>query len=198
MLQSYFERDGKKVLLTKEPGSPHDSVCVQIRSLLLNPENKISNKAAMLLFLADRAQHIELIKNKLSEGYIVISDRSSLSTFVYHAAAENKSHTEVAEDIGSMLDFAQEIQPNVSFICTAEYDWSMEQLKKRAKLDRIEQFKGNFHKRTHEFFTEKIIAEISPWIKLLPKKIITVPPSSSNPPEALLEYMVDRLKFIKG
>ena len=196
LLSEYFLREGKSVFLTKEPGTIYDPINIKIRQLLLDPDNKINSKAALLLFLADRAQHMDLIQDRLSKGYIVISDRSSLSTFVYHAASVDTPYQEVAKEIAPLLDFAQQIQPDVALVCTADFDWSVEQLKSRAKLDRIEQFKGEFHRKTHTLFSDAVIKEIAQVIKLVPKRVIFIPPSSDNPPEALLDYAVARLKLI--
>lgn len=155
MLKARFPN--KKVLLTKEPGSQHNEVCKEIRSVFLNPEYDVSDKCALLLLLADRSQHMKtVVKPVLKNNGIVISDRSSISTIVYHIAkllvgtSENISHDYFYE----MLDFAQEVQPDLSLITQADYEWSKAQLSERRKLDRVESFGDDFHKNIHALFKE--------------------------------------------
>ncbi len=66
-------------IITKEPGAT--KIGSKIREIVLSGEVK-SKKAEFLLFLADRAEHIqEVIKPNL--GKIIISDRSVISGIAY-------------------------------------------------------------------------------------------------------------------
>lgn len=80
-----LRRDGYEVVLTREPGGTEFGQ--QVRSILLNPENKLSKATELFLFMADRAQHYkEVLKPALKEGKIVICDRYFDSTLVYQGA----------------------------------------------------------------------------------------------------------------
>ncbi len=61
-----------EVVVTREPGAT--SLGATLRELLLNPENKhIDNMAELMLFAADRAQHVsEVIRPALSRGAMVL------------------------------------------------------------------------------------------------------------------------------
>jgi dTMP kinase len=76
---------GFDVLTTMEPGGT--PLGRRLREAFLETEENVSPLAELLLFAADRAQHINLlIKPALQEGKIVISDRYADATFAYQGA----------------------------------------------------------------------------------------------------------------
>lgn len=80
-----LENLGLKTLLTHEPGGT--KLGTDIRKILLYGEN-MHPRTELLLFLADRAEHVErTIKPALAEGKIVICDRFDGSTFAYQGGA---------------------------------------------------------------------------------------------------------------
>ncbi len=82
LLNEYFNKAGKKTLLTREPGA--GILGAKIRELLLNYDGEVSPNCESFLFLADRAQHVEgMIKPALEEGTIVLCDRYTDSTLAY-------------------------------------------------------------------------------------------------------------------
>ena len=73
------------VVTTIEPGGT--PLGRRLREAFLETEENVSPIAELLLFAADRSQHVELlIKPSLTENKIVISDRYADSTFVYQGA----------------------------------------------------------------------------------------------------------------
>jgi dTMP kinase len=85
MLASDLRLKGYNVLTTVEPGGT--PLGRRLREAFLETEENVSPMAELLLFAADRSQHVELlIKPSLAEGKIVISDRYADSTFVYQGA----------------------------------------------------------------------------------------------------------------
>jgi dTMP kinase len=73
------------VVTTLEPGGT--PLGRRLRETFLETEEKVSPLAELLLFAADRAQHVELlIKPSLAANKIVISDRYADSTYVYQGA----------------------------------------------------------------------------------------------------------------
>jgi dTMP kinase len=74
-----------EVVTTIEPGGT--PLGRRLREAFLETEENVSPLAELLLFAADRSQHVELlIKPSLAENKIVISDRYADSTFVYQGA----------------------------------------------------------------------------------------------------------------
>ena len=80
-LSTFLENKGRSYVLTREPGGT--AIGEKIRSILLDPASKeLVPAAELLLYMADRAQHIHsLIKPRLAEGKIVICDRYFDATF---------------------------------------------------------------------------------------------------------------------
>jgi dTMP kinase len=69
-------------IITRDPGGT--PLGRQIRRILLNPENPVHPMTELLLYQADRAQHIsELIMPALHDGKLVICDRYVDSTIAY-------------------------------------------------------------------------------------------------------------------
>ncbi len=73
----------KEIIITREPGATN--LGQQIRSIILDSNLKnTSNIAELMLFAADRAQHLEeLIVPALNRGAIVLCDRYIHSTLAY-------------------------------------------------------------------------------------------------------------------
>ena len=85
----YLEEREYRCLITREPGGTE--IGGQIRKILksVNSE-KLVSKAELMLFLADRVQHIEwVIGPALERGDVVLCDRYFDSTFAYQGTARN-------------------------------------------------------------------------------------------------------------
>jgi len=78
-----LRRSGRDPLMTREPGGT--SLGLALRKVLLNPEmEKIGSMAELMLFAADRAQHVaEVILPALETGQILLCDRYSDATIAY-------------------------------------------------------------------------------------------------------------------
>ena len=74
---------GHDPVVTREPGGT--SLGIALRRVLLDPDmEKISSMAELMLFAADRAQHVEqVISPALEAGQIVLCDRYSDATIAY-------------------------------------------------------------------------------------------------------------------
>jgi len=86
-LSNFLKEHGRSCVVTREPGGT--AIGKKIRSILLDPASKALVPAAeLLLYMADRAQHIDsLIKPRLAEGKIVLCDRYFDATVVYQGFA---------------------------------------------------------------------------------------------------------------
>ena len=85
MLTSDLRLRGFDVLPTREPGGT--PLGRRLREAFLETEETVAPLAELLLFAADRAQHVEfLIRPALASGKIVVSDRYADATFAYQGA----------------------------------------------------------------------------------------------------------------
>ncbi|MCB1023098.1 MAG: dTMP kinase [Acidobacteria bacterium] len=85
MLSGELLSRGFDVLTTREPGGT--PLGRRLREAFLETEEEVDPLAELLLFAADRAQHVNfLIKPALAEGKIVLSDRYADATFAYQGA----------------------------------------------------------------------------------------------------------------
>lgn len=152
LLFEWMQRNNMPSVITKEPGSNHIKECVKIRELLLNPQYSLSNSTELLLFLADRAQHVSsFIKPSLNAGKHVICDRYADSTRVY----QNICGLNI-KIIDFMLNFAiNGLIPDITFILDIPVNIGL----KRAKIkspykegDRIENANNSFHESVRDGF----------------------------------------------
>lgn len=88
-----LKRHFSHAIITKEPGAT--ALGSEIRSLVLSAKAK-SKKAEFLLFLADRAEHVEeVIRPNLEK--MIISDRSAVSGVAYALVQEAITPQELVE-----------------------------------------------------------------------------------------------------
>lgn len=131
------------VVKTFEPGST--SLGKEIRNLLLHKkEMAISKRAELLLFLADRAHHVEvLIKPALKENLVVLCDRFTDSSIAYQGGARSLG------DIEEVCHFAAaELIPDLTFYLDLDPKIALARIK-RGK-DRLEDERVEFHERVRE------------------------------------------------
>ena len=88
LLKTYLEKQGYKVIVTREPGGT--PIGDKIRSILLDSSNSaICTKTELLLYQAARAQHTnDVLLPSLREGYIVLCDRFTDATLAYQGYAQ--------------------------------------------------------------------------------------------------------------
>ena len=142
-----------EVVITREPGGTQ--VGKALRELLLNADvsgAQIQEKAELLLYAADRVQHIEtLIKPCLERGAIVLCDRFIDSTISY-------------QGYGRGLDFSLIQQLNhiatgglksdLTFWLDIDVEIGLTRAKNRGKIDRMEQADIQFHQRVQKGYQE--------------------------------------------
>jgi len=98
MLASELLFRGFDVLNTCEPGGT--PLGRRLREAFLETEETVAPLAELLLFAADRAQHVNfLVKPALEQGKIVISDRYSDASLAYQGAGRGFSETIVNQII---------------------------------------------------------------------------------------------------
>lgn len=94
LLYEYLKNKGYDVVITREPGAA--GLGEKIRELLLNYDGEVSSRCESFLFLADRAQNIDIIvKPALQKGRIVLCDRHTDSTVAYQGYGRGLDITEI-------------------------------------------------------------------------------------------------------
>jgi dTMP kinase len=95
-VKDYLSYKGFSMLTLKDPGSTE--VGEKLRSILLDPNNNISNKTEALLFAAARQQMIdECILDKELSDTILLLDRFIDSSIVYQSIARNLDEMYILE-----------------------------------------------------------------------------------------------------
>ena len=98
MLAGALRERGIDPLTTWQPGGT--PLGRRLREAFLETEETVAPMAELLLFAADRAQHVEfLIKPALAEGRVVISDRYADATFAYQGAGRGFDEKTVSKVI---------------------------------------------------------------------------------------------------
>ena len=93
-LAAVLERHGYRTVTTREPGGT--PMGETLRRLLLETDLPLAPEAELLLFLADRAQHVaSVIKPALADGVIVLCDRFSDSTIAYQGYGRERDVADV-------------------------------------------------------------------------------------------------------
>jgi dTMP kinase len=119
-LSAFFKDRGQPCVVTREPGGT--DIGREIRSILLNPSSKgIVPKAELLLYMADRAQHIErLVKSSLADNKVVLCDRYFDATVVYQGYARGldtgficELHRLILEDFKPDITLLLDLEPRI-------------------------------------------------------------------------------------
>jgi len=106
-------KKGSKLITTREPGG--SLLGRKLRELILdnNQNNKPSSLAELLLYSADRAEHVsKIISPALNTNDWVISDRFSDSTLAYQGYGRN-INLEIIKNIESIV--CQGEYPDITF-----------------------------------------------------------------------------------
>jgi len=116
---NFLNQLGLKCVMTREPGGTR--IGGKIRSILLDPESAAMNPAAeLLLYTADRVQHIqEIILPAIEGGGIVICDRYFDATLAYQGIARGLDmalildlHQLICRNLKPDLTFLLDLSPN--------------------------------------------------------------------------------------
>jgi len=149
LLAHALKRVGYRVLLTRQPGGSKASS--PIRRLVLGSRKRLSPKAELFLFLADRAQHVsDTLKPALKQGYVVICDRYSDSTEAYQGAGRGLHGPELAR----LLRSAESgLKPELTLLLDVEAGKGLGRAKQAKRgHDRMEKAGLAFHRATRQGF----------------------------------------------
>ena len=156
LIKEHLQQLGFEVIITYEPGDT--MIGKEIREILLNPaNNKLVPKAELMLYLADRAQHVkEVILPNLKEGKIVISDRYVDATWAYQGFARKLDGT-LVKKLNSIA--TDNLEPDLTLLLDVDPAISLQRAKASTAKDntagdRIEAEKIEFHQQVRQGYLE--------------------------------------------
>ena len=151
-------KKNSKLIKTREPGG--SLLGEKLRKLILdnNKDNKPSSLAELLLYSADRAEHVsKIISPALKKNDWVLSDRFSDSTLAYQGYGRN-INLEIIKNLESIV--CQGEYPDLTIFLELSPEESF--LRRKNKIpDRIESEGIKFLEKVNEGF--KLIAEEKKW-----------------------------------
>jgi dTMP kinase len=143
----------QKVIDTREPGGT--PLGKEIRKLVLEwPHEKISSRAELLLFAADRAEHVDkVIRPSLARGEWVLSDRYLFSsiTFQGHGRGIDRSWIDQANELAT-----QGTMPHLVILLDLPIEEAMRRISSRTDngKDSFESEALDFQQRIRDGFLE--------------------------------------------
>jgi dTMP kinase len=154
-LKEHLEVLGYQVCVTREPGS--GPLGQAIRQLLLG-HHEIDSRTELLLFLADRAQHVAtVIRPALAQGKIVLCDRYTDSTLAYQGYARGFD----LETLRQWNNFATgQLNPDLTLLLDIDPKIG---LQREIKMDRLDLESLEFHEKVRQGFLKESQREPQRW-----------------------------------
>jgi dTMP kinase len=159
LLERYLQDRRYAVVRTREPGGTE--LGRKIRSALLDgPKGSVEPIAELLLYAADRAQHVrQVVLPALEEGRVVLSDRFYDATTVYQGYARGFD-LELVERLNELATGG--LTPDLTMLFDLEVEKGLERLAKRGDApngaaiqpDRLDQEPVEFHRRVRKAYLE--------------------------------------------
>lgn len=151
---------GREVVASREPGGTN--LGRGLRRLLESGAQDPAPMAELLMFMADRAQHVDqIIAPALDQGRVVISDRFADSSEVYQGRVRGldlawvrRLNRRVCGDVWPALTIVLDLDP----------DYGMARVRHRQGelglvVDRLESEGVEFHRRVRQGFLDQAAAE---------------------------------------
>lgn len=155
------EAYGDQILLTQEPGGT--PLGVAIRAILLDRRHhEMTATTELLLYLADRAQHVEsLIRPALAQGRTVVSDRYLETTFAYQGYGRGISQ-ETIRNLGRVATGG--LTPDLIVLIDVPVEVGLARVGKRGVHDRLEAEVREFHERVAAGYRELVAENPERWL----------------------------------
>ena len=160
MLASELRLRGREVVTTREPGGT--PLGTRLRKLLLDTDEQVDPLAELLLYAADRAQHVRtLVRPALESGHVVVSDRYADATVAYQGAGRGFPD-EIISDVVALATGG--LMPDLTFIFDLTVDESQRRASRRTRKgnkqhDRLDAEDAAFHTRVRDAYLRIAAAE---------------------------------------
>src|SRR5437762_457244 len=158
LLASALRLEGLEVVTTREPGGT--TLGQRLRAALLDVDEQVDPLAELLVFAADRAQHVrQQLRPALQTNHVVLSDRYADATVAYQGAGRGFDR----ELIDEIVQLATEgLKPDLTLIFDLSVPESITRTRRREEnkqKDRLDIEDPDFHARVRNAYLEIAKAE---------------------------------------
>jgi dTMP kinase len=164
LCSQWLESLNISVVLTREPGGTE--LGKDLRGLLLSKSaNKpVSDITELLLYAADRAQHIEEeLKPNLAMGKYILCDRYTDSTIAYQGYGRGLDMS-LINNLNQIATGG--LTSDITIWLDVDVEVGLSRKRGQTKLDRIEQETMDFHRRVQQGYTELAVSNPSRIVKI--------------------------------
>jgi dTMP kinase len=185
-LVEYLREMGNVVFPTREPGGT--SIGEQIRKVIHDLKNvEMDPRTETLLYQAARAQIVEqVIKPRLADGEIVISDRYFDSTIAY----QGYGHQQDLEQVRHLVKYATGgLVPDLTILLDLDVEVGLQRKKKNnAEWNRMDDHDVDFYQRVRRGYHEMVKQEPNRWV------VVNAEQKWDDVQEELRKVIEDKLK----
>ncbi|MCC6849152.1 MAG: dTMP kinase [Deltaproteobacteria bacterium] len=143
---------GHRLVTTREPGAT--PLGREVRRMVLGRELALAPDAELLLFLADRAEHVAtVIAPALADGAVVLCDRFADSTMAYQGHGRGRDLAHVRR---WNAESSAGVVPDLTLLLDCPIDLGTE--RRRRETDRYQVLDRTFHERVRAGFLAEAAA----------------------------------------
>ncbi|HMZ07198.1 MAG TPA: dTMP kinase [Anaerolineales bacterium] len=161
-LVEFLREKGYVVFPTREPGGT--SISEQIRDVLHDMKNaEMHPRTETLLYQAARAQIVEqVIKPRLADGEIVLSDRYYDSTIAY----QGYGHQQNLDEVRALVKYATGgLTPDLTILLDLDVEIGLKRkTQNEVEWNRMDAYTVEFHRRVRAGYLEMVKAEPKRWV----------------------------------
>ena len=161
-LVEFLREKGYTVFPTREPGGT--SISEQIRDVLHDMKNaEMHPRTETLLYQAARAQIVEqVIKPRLADGEIVLSDRYYDSTIAY----QGYGHQQNLDEVRALVKYATGgLTPDLTILLDLDVEVGLKRkTQNEVEWNRMDAYTVEFHRRVRAGYLEMVKAEPKRWV----------------------------------
>lgn len=159
LLASCLRLRGLEVVTTREPGGT--LLGKRLRDALLDSQEQVDPLAELLMYAADRAQHVRtLVRPALVSNHIVLSDRYADATVAYQGAGRGFTPELILEVVALATGG---LKPDLTLVFDLSVAECVARTKRRSddarQRDRLDAEDASFHARVRNAYLEIAAAE---------------------------------------